>query len=383
MLFRWLPDREDIAWEANKTELTVTFGNKSVLGIRGSDHPDSIRGLNPYGCVIDEFAECKEELWPAILQPIMRRDEARWSLFIFTPKGYNHSRELWDQTQGDPQWFHMALPASKSRLLDPKELEAARRTTPPWLYDQEYECAWITDEEATLITSRLLESLRGLSIVGGEYGDRRVVAIDPAASITGDECVVYYMVNRAVADEDIFHERDPLKIAARAALMGGKYGCENYAVDWTGVGTGVVGRLREMGKVVHEYIAAGSPSDPRFANIRAEAWWDTMLRMMDKEIPYPDGFQSAEMLRQDLSSVKVKPMGVGGRVLLEPKHETKKRLGRSPDKGDAYVIGQWATPLVPLEGPGEPVESFRRLGAETGQTEEQAAMSYAIPEMLE
>lgn len=146
MLFRWLPDREIIPWVENKTDGTITFPNKSVLGILGADKPDSIRGLNAYGYMVDEFAECKDNLWPEILQPIMRRtDESghgqRWCGFCYTSKGVaTYAYQLRQMTLQDPEWYHVTIKASESGILAPEELEATRRTTPKALYLQEYEC---------------------------------------------------------------------------------------------------------------------------------------------------------------------------------------------------------------------------------------------------
>lgn len=360
MLFNWLPDKTHIRWIENKSEMSITFPNKSVLAIRGADHPDSIRGMNPYGVGIDEFAEAKPDLWPAIIQPIMRRSTDRWCVMTYTPKpGY--ARELWNMTQDDPEWYHMVLRASQSGLISQTELDAARRTTAAWLYDQEYECVEVTDEDMVLITSALLESLKGVRRAGVETR-RRVVAYDPNASLTGDRSVVYYIVNGEVLDEDVFWERDPLKGAARAMLMGEKHKCQYYAVDWTGIGTGVCGKLQELGKQVLEFIAAGTPAKDTLQNVRTEAYWDTMLSMMNKEIPFPDGFPSAQALREELTCVRAK---TGTKIGLEAKHEVRKRLGRSPDHADTYVIGQWAMSQVPVETDGVPLESWRQHVSET------------------
>jgi hypothetical protein len=81
-----------------------------------------------------------------------------------------------------------------------------------------------------------------------------------------------------------------------------------------------------------------------------------MEKMQNCELPYPDGAPGKErsglLLRQDLSAVRVRPARTNSRILLEPKRETKKRLGRSPDRGDCYVIGVWGSQFVPEEGPG-------------------------------
>ena len=42
-------------------------------------------------------------------------------------------------------------------------------------------------------------------------------------------------------------------------------------------------------------------------------------------------------------------MSGGGKVRLEPKDQIRKRLGRSPDSGDAVVMLFWADPVKPIQ----------------------------------
>lgn len=52
------------------------------------------------------------------------------------------------------------------------------------------------------------------------------------------------------------------------------------------------------------------------------------------EIVYPEN----EMLRQQLTMVKY-DFSAAGKMKAEDKKQTKKRLGQSPDRADAWVIG--------------------------------------------
>jgi hypothetical protein len=63
-----------------------------------------------------------------------------------------------------------------------------------------------------------------------------------------------------------------------------------------------------------------------------------MEQIQNRKIPYPKD----EELRRQLSSVRYKVVNSNGKIQLEPKDETKKRLKRSPDRADAFVYGVWA-----------------------------------------
>ena len=344
MLFTYLPPRNEVPWVANESELFIRFPNGSVLPIKGGDDPDSLRGLDAQGVGFDEWALMKPAIWTEIFRPIIAQDPRRWAMFNFTPKGENHASEMERAALGWDDWYVSVLRASESGLIPQAELDKARREMPPWLYEQEFECAYITDEEMTLITSRMLDNLRGIHRSHPET--RQIISCDPDCSIAGDECVIYAFENEKIIDEDIFHERDSDKIAFRCDLMSEKHQIPNIVVDRIGVGGGVYDQLCKKRHLnVQGFDSRERAANPtRFFNKRAEAWWYVMEQVIEKQIDYPDDL----FLRQDLASVHVKP--ASKRLQLELKLDTKKRLGRSPDRGDAFIMGidglQYVTPLV-------------------------------------
>ena len=172
---------------------------------------------------------------------------------------------------------------------------------------------------------------------------KKLVSCDPDASVDGDECVIYYFENFAIKDEKVFRERDTGKIAHECNLMCKKHDTFNVAVDTIGVGMGVVSNLNTLKLNVIPFDSRQKAlNQKRFTNRRAEAHWYVMEQMQDHAVPYPKGL----LLRQDLCSVKINPAGRFGKILLEKKLKTKARLGRSPDRGEAYVIGIYSQQFV-------------------------------------
>jgi phage terminase large subunit len=39
----------------NETEMQITFKNGSLFQVVGADQPDRVRGINPFGVVLDEY----------------------------------------------------------------------------------------------------------------------------------------------------------------------------------------------------------------------------------------------------------------------------------------------------------------------------------------
>src|SRR6185312_5210302 len=79
--------------ETHENTATCTLINGRRVSIKGSDRPDSLRGVGISLVVMDEYAFMKEEVWDKILRPTLSDVEGR-ALFIGTPEGENHFFEL-------------------------------------------------------------------------------------------------------------------------------------------------------------------------------------------------------------------------------------------------------------------------------------------------
>lgn len=122
----------------------------------------------------------------------------------------------------------------------------------------------------------------------------------------------------------------------------------SYArVDVIGVGAGVVDRLRQLDDDVIAFNASAGTSarditaEFRFNNSRSAAWWH-LRELLD---PSQAGGSALmlppdDMLVADLTMPRWRVIP-GGRIAIEPKEDIIKRLGRSPDTGDAVVMLFW------------------------------------------
>jgi hypothetical protein len=112
-------------------------------------------------------------------------------------------------------------------------------------------------------------------------------------------------------------------------------------IDVIGVGTSPYDLLRQMGVRVNG-INFGEGSNARdksgrlsLANVRAEAYW-RMREVLDPVDGDDIALPPDSVLLADLCTPKWKPTLRG--ILVESKEDIKKRLGRSPDYGDAVVL---------------------------------------------
>jgi hypothetical protein len=116
-------------------------------------------------------------------------------------------------------------------------------------------------------------------------------------------------------------------------------------VDVIGVGGGVVDRLREL-KIAVVAFNASEATDHKdrskelgFLNKRAAAWW-RLREMLDPAFGPELALPPDDLLTGDLTAPHWFVRS-GAKIQIESKDEIKKRLGRSPDSGDAVVQAVW------------------------------------------
>ena len=135
----------------NETELRVDFPNGSRITLLGSENCDGIRGIYLDGCVIDEYANVNERLFPEIIRPALS-DRKGFCVFIGTPQGMNNNfYELYQHAQQNTKdWFYFKAKASKTQIVDEEELEKAKEIMGENKFKQEFECEWTANIEGAI-----------------------------------------------------------------------------------------------------------------------------------------------------------------------------------------------------------------------------------------
>jgi len=126
---------------ANIAELRVDFMGRRI-SLYGADSPDSLRGIYLDGVVIDEIGDINPTIFSEVVRPALS-DRLGWAMFIGTPKGNNHFKDLRDRAdKGNDSWKLLEFKASDTKLLDPQELASARNEMGDDKYQQEFECSF-------------------------------------------------------------------------------------------------------------------------------------------------------------------------------------------------------------------------------------------------
>ena len=131
----------------NESRLEMQLLGGVVLGLRGADDPDSLRGRGLGGVVMDEYADIKPALWDEIIQPRLL-DTGGWADFLGTPKGFDHFYDVYRQGQ-DPlfaEWASWQFQTATAPHIKPGELAAIRAAYEARgqarLYKQEFEASF-------------------------------------------------------------------------------------------------------------------------------------------------------------------------------------------------------------------------------------------------
>lgn len=129
-----------LASSPNESELRVDLINGARISLYGGDNGDRLRGLALDGVILDEFADMPAGLWGQIVRPALA-DRKGWATIIGTVKGKNQLWQFYEAAQADPaNWYSSILRASETGILDPDELEDAKRSMTPEQFDAEFEC---------------------------------------------------------------------------------------------------------------------------------------------------------------------------------------------------------------------------------------------------
>ena len=119
--------------------LQIKLINGATISLKGSDRPETMRGVSLKFLVLDEYADMKPEVFEQILRPALA-DQKGSSLFIGTPMGRNHFYELYKYAEldDDPTYKSWHFTSYDNPLLDPEEIDVAKKSMSSYAFRQEF-----------------------------------------------------------------------------------------------------------------------------------------------------------------------------------------------------------------------------------------------------
>jgi len=126
--------------EPSESNLIIYLKTGSEVHVIGMDKPERVEGSHWDGCVLDEYANMKKDVWTAHIRPALSTPnrEPGWCYFVGTPEGRNHYYDLCLQAKRDdrPEWEVFSW--ASSDIIDPAEVESAKRDMDKLTFDQEF-----------------------------------------------------------------------------------------------------------------------------------------------------------------------------------------------------------------------------------------------------
>jgi len=154
----------------------------------------------------------------------------------------------------------------------------------------------------------------------GEYGD--------------DPSVIAKRQGRKVSPLEALHKRGPMELAGIVAMRADDWGPDAINVDCTGVGSGVVDRLAELGYPVNRVHNGGKALDDLTYSRRLEEQHGEWKKWLEDE---PCELPDDEILKIDCVS-RGYSYDSSRRVVMESKEKMKKRGLPSPNHADAVAL---------------------------------------------
>ena len=119
--------------------MQIKLVNGAVISLKGADRPETMRGVSLKFVVLDEYADMKPSVFEQILRPALADLKGK-ALFIGTPMGRNHFYELYTygDKNDDKEYKSWHFTSFDNPLLDPKEIEAAKKSMSSFAFRTEF-----------------------------------------------------------------------------------------------------------------------------------------------------------------------------------------------------------------------------------------------------
>lgn len=312
----------------------IEFANGSQIMLLGADDPDNLRGIKFAGAVLDEVAQMPREAWSEVVMPALA-DSNGWALFIGTPKGENLFSELYRQGQDEkfqPEWSSRSYTVYDTGVFDNAKIEQFKRDMSEDAFRREYLCDFNAASTDQLIPARAVNEAVSRDYIDGTFRNfKRIAGLD-VARFGDDASVIFIRQGKQAYRPYIYRGLSLVELAEKVVAIHRQEQINVLYCDGTGVGGGVIDILREWGISIYDIAFGQKAQSARYANKRAEMWG-----RMAEWISNGGAIPNMEQLRKDLTAPEYQT-DENGVIKLEPKQVIRRRLGFSPDLGDALAL---------------------------------------------
>lgn len=283
--------------------------------------------------LFDEASAIPDVIWD-VVEGSMTTEGAKWAAFGNPTRNTGRFRECWGRFRH--RWHTMQVDSRSARQADKAQIAA-------WIEDYGLDSDFVKVRVLGEFPSQSANQFISIADVEACVafkaeriaGLPKILAAD-IARFGDDQSVIAKRHGRKVEPLIAWRGMDLMKSADRIAEEVDAWEPDAVVIDETGIGSGVVDRLRQLRYEVFGFNGGESPKDKdTYRNKRAEVW-GLMRNALRERIELPEDRE----LQQDLIGPEY-GFTPTQQILLERKEDMKKRGLASPDRGDALAM-TWA-----------------------------------------
>lgn len=331
--WQFIPEQIKKQFSKNETELSITYPSGQRVFFKSGEKPDTLYGEDVRAVVLDEASRMRVEVWHAVIS-------------VLTATG--GKAKIIGNVEDTGKWFYRMAHTAKERgegyhklisadnpYISAQVIAHAKSTLPEPIFNalylaiptDQYSSFRIINSQDVIASSIPMLAARNPYYVGIDIG---LGAPDKTSVWCADqEGNIWKETELSIYDE--MQQVDALiPLVRRVEAIGG-----HICLDVTGIGHGVVSRLRELSnnQTIIAVNFGGSANDKeKFKNKRAEMYWKARLGFQSKQYK----IVVTDELMEEIESTFYMPEE--NKIRIEPKDNIKERLGRSPNDLDAVVL---------------------------------------------
>lgn len=322
--------------------------------------------------IFDESSGISDKIWE-VAEGAMSDPDAFWFAFGNPTKRSGRFYDCWNKFAR--RWKKFTVDARDAKAANKKRLN---EIIEDWGIDSDYVRVRVLGEfpeqdVATLIPAQWLDTALVRPVIGCERY-RPIWGLD-VARFGDDRTAFAKRRNRELMEPIVFWQGLSLmQIAQRIKVIWDDTEIDEkpsaICIDAIGVGAGVVDRLNELAaeghfegtQIIGINVSETASIHDKFSRLRDELWWrarswfEKMDVSMRQDVEqrskwllepgegneYPLDDPDNRMARKSPITDELRDVLFSflpnGKIKLEPKQDTKERLGRSPDGADAFVL---------------------------------------------
>lgn len=348
--------------------------------------------------IFDEASGISDKIWE-VAEGAMTDPDAFWFVYGNPTKRSGRFFDCWNKFAR--RWTKFTVDARKAMAANKKRIN---EIIEDWGLDSDYVRVRVLGEfpeqdVATLIPAEWLDKALYRPVIGTERY-KPIWGLD-VARFGDDRTALAKRRNRTLMEPVIFWQGlNLMQISQRIKLMWEECEVDDrpsaICIDAIGVGAGVVDRLNEMAaegafegtQIIGINVSESASIHDKYARLRDELWWrartwfEKMDVSMQMDVEKRQFWELSEegneeyFLNQDDRLARKSPITdelrdvlfsylPNGKIKLEPKQDTKERLGRSPDGADAFVLTFAETDML-LEREGERRDRYGKKPTQAG-----------------